>query len=84
MSAVSVGTRGSVRNSARLCGGRSMSSTPSSADNDDAGAQQGWRRLCALRTRAGPEARTGEAVVRPAGCRRDRQRSTLQPGRGRP
>lgn len=38
----------------------------------------------ALRTRAGTEARRGEAVVRQAGCRRESQRSTLQPGRGRP
>ena len=40
---VSVGTRGSVRNRARLCGGRSMSSTLSSTDNANTGAQWGWR-----------------------------------------
>ena len=39
---VSVGTRGSTRNRARLCGGGSMSSTPSSADNDNIAAQWGW------------------------------------------
>lgn len=60
-------SRGSMRNRARLCGGGSVSSTPSSAVMtilvlSEAGGSRGT-----LSTGAGTEARRGEAVVRRAG-----------------
>lgn len=69
---VSVGTRGSTRNRARLCGGGSMLSTPSSADNDNIAAQWGWRQPWRPQYRGrhrGPQRRGRGQTGRAAGRR---------------
>ena len=79
------GTRGPMRNRARLCGEGSMSSTPSSIDDGNTGTlglEAAMDRIVMTPSVPGPAPRPAEARPwsdRP-GCRKKSQLSTLQPG----
>lgn len=82
------GTRGSMRHRARLCGEGSVSSTPSSTDDDNTGTlglEAALVRTAVTPSALGPALRPAEARPwsdRP-GCGKKSQLSTLPLGRGR-